>query len=184
MNDPDRDLAATSRKRRLSHAVREFWPLRFALKIAAAIVAPRQPVGVVGVLFNDEGRVLLAEHVFRTDFPWGLPGGWIERGEVPERALLREFEEELGLQIEVGPLLQCGVIGLVEKSTHPRHLGLAFCCRLKGGTVRATHEVVSTEWADPRAPGRTLAPFQRRAIELAVARLPFEGDHPPADGRA
>jgi 8-oxo-dGTP diphosphatase len=163
--------AEQSRKRRLSHAVRAFWPLRFVLKMAAAISVPRQPVGVVGVLFNDEGRVLLVEHVFRTDFPWGLPGGWIERGEAPERALRREFEEELGLQIEVGQLLQCGMVGLVEKTTHPRHLGLAFSCRPAGGILRTTHEVVSTEWADPRAISRTLAPFQRQAIDVAVSCL-------------
>jgi 8-oxo-dGTP diphosphatase len=162
---------AAARKRRLSRAVREHWPLRFALKIAAALLAPRQPVGVVGALFNDEGRVLLVEHVFRTDFPWGLPGGWVECGETPEEALLREFEEELGLRVEVGPLLDCGSIGLVDKSTHPPHLGLAFSCRLRTGTVCATHEVVSTEWADPNAIRRVLAPFQRKAIGLAAAHL-------------
>jgi 8-oxo-dGTP diphosphatase len=160
-------VAAADRKRRLSHAVREYWPLRQALKVAAAVLAPRQPVGAVGVLFNENGRVLLVEHVFRTDFPWGLPGGWIERGEAPEEALLREFEEELGLAVEVGRLLHCGAIGLVEKSTHPRHLGLAFECRWTGGAVRMTREVLGVDWADPLAIRHSLAPFQQRAIELA-----------------
>jgi 8-oxo-dGTP diphosphatase len=159
-----------ARKRRLAHAVREYWPLRLALKVAAAILAPRQPAGAVGVLFNDRGQVLIVEHVLRTDFPWGLPGGWIERGEAPEHAVAREFEEELGLSIEVGALLHSEPIGLVHKSTHPRHLGLAYVCRWKGGAVRLTTEVISAEWVDPHAIPRTLAPFQRKVIELAAAR--------------
>ena len=145
--------------------------MRFALKVVAAVVAPRQPVGAVGVLFNDQGQVLLVEHVFRTDFPWGLPGGWIERGETPAHAVAREFEEELGLAIEVGPLVHSQVVGLVEKSTHPKHLGLAFACRWKAGAVRLTREVIAAEWVAPHAIPYPIAPFQRQAVELAAVRL-------------
>ncbi|XHR92373.1 NUDIX hydrolase N-terminal domain-containing protein [Mucilaginibacter sp. UC70_90] len=49
-------------------------------------------VGVNGILFDDNGR-LLVEHR-SDDFLWGLPGGWVDIGEDPETAMKREFWEE------------------------------------------------------------------------------------------
>jgi 8-oxo-dGTP diphosphatase len=158
-----------SRKRRLSKALQEWGLLRAGLRVAAWIKAPAQPVGAVGAVFDDTGRVLLVEHVFRTDFPWGLPGGWIERGEDPRETVRREVEEELGLEIEVGALLASEQIGLTDRSTHPPHLGLAYCCRLIGGTCRLTREVVSIEWANPADIRAELAPFQLKAVKLGAA---------------
>jgi len=76
---------------------------------AVLAVSPRFLVGVVGVVFNEKGEALLAHHVFRSPYAWGLPGGIINyREELPE-ALRREMWEEMRLHIEVGPLLQVGV---------------------------------------------------------------------------
>jgi ADP-ribose pyrophosphatase YjhB (NUDIX family) len=145
--------------------------MRFGLSVVARIIAPRQPVGAVGAVFDTEGRVLLVEHVFRTDFPWGLPGGWVDRGEDPRRAVAREIGEELGLSVHVGPLLLSEQIGMAERSTHPRHLGLAYGCRLLGGREKTTSEVVSLEWCRPAELGHELAPFQRKAVQLGAEAL-------------
>jgi 8-oxo-dGTP pyrophosphatase MutT (NUDIX family) len=157
----------SARKRRFSGMLRNRALLRAMLRIAAWFKAPRQPVGAVGVVFDDLGRVLLVEHVFRTDFPWGLPGGWVERGEDPRDTVRREVQEELGLSVDVGSLLLSEQIGLTEKSTHPPHLGLAFACRLLSGTCRVSSEVVSVEWVSPGEIQQQLAPFQSKAIRSA-----------------
>jgi ADP-ribose pyrophosphatase YjhB (NUDIX family) len=156
------------RKRRFSSLVRGSAVLRFGLSVVARIMAPRQPVGAVGVVFDEKGRVLLVEHVFRTDFPWGLPGGWVERGEDPARTVMREIREELGLTVDVGRLLLSARVGLAERSTHPPHLGLAYSCRLTGGTFKPAREVVSCTWAHPGEIHQELAPFQRQAISIAA----------------
>ncbi len=62
---------------------------------------------VVAAVFTDGDRVLGCRR--RADLPaagcWEFPGGKIEPGEPPERALEREIAEELGIEIEVGELL-------------------------------------------------------------------------------
>ena len=56
-------------------------------------------VGVVGVIRDDQDRVLLLEHRFRTPYRWGLPGGFIHHGETWGEALVRELHEEIGLEV-------------------------------------------------------------------------------------
>lgn len=70
----------------------------------------RQPgrvfrVRAVGVAIH-EGRVLV--HRVEQPSPWtnsALPGGGVEMGETSDAALVREFREELGVDIRVGRLL-------------------------------------------------------------------------------
>ncbi len=62
--------------------------------------------GVRGVVVDPSGRTLLTRFDFRSGPVWAPPGGGIERGEGPERALLRELREECGLRdVTLGPLL-------------------------------------------------------------------------------
>lgn len=51
------------------------------------------------VLVDPEGRVLLAQRPEGKDMAglWEFPGGKIEPGESPEAALIRELQEELGI---------------------------------------------------------------------------------------
>ena len=67
--------------------------------------AQQFPVSIKGVLFID-GQVALLLN--RRD-EWELPGGKLELGETPEGTLAREVYEELGLQVAVGPILDCWV---------------------------------------------------------------------------
>jgi 8-oxo-dGTP diphosphatase len=69
---------------------------------------PRQQrVAVYGICEDGTGSVLLvraAPHLTVAG-QWFLPGGGLDHGEEPTAGLRREFEEETGLEIEVGPLL-------------------------------------------------------------------------------
>ena len=63
------------------------------------------PVSIKGVLYEG-ARVVLLEN---ERGEWELPGGRLEPGETPEGCLAREVGEELGIAVEVGPLLDCWV---------------------------------------------------------------------------
>jgi 8-oxo-dGTP diphosphatase len=56
------------------------------------------------ILENDNGEFLLALRDNKSWIPfpnhWDLIGGHVEEGETPEEALIREFKEELGLELK------------------------------------------------------------------------------------
>jgi 8-oxo-dGTP diphosphatase len=60
---------------------------------------------VAAALIVREGQVLIGQR--RPDQPmasqWEFPGGKIEAGESAEQALVRELDEELGIQAVIGP---------------------------------------------------------------------------------
>ena len=67
----------------------------------------QQRVEVVGAALVRDGRVLASR---RTEPPrlaglWEFPGGKVEPGESDEQALVRELQEELRVEVEVGERL-------------------------------------------------------------------------------
>jgi ADP-ribose pyrophosphatase YjhB (NUDIX family) len=105
---------------------------------------PRFTVGVVGVLLDEKAeRVLLVGHVLHPKTPWGLPGGWIARGEDPAHTAEREFLEETGLHVRaVYPLL-------VQRAPDLHaHMDIVYRCVLdgEGQTVRLSHELLDYNW--------------------------------------
>lgn len=65
-------------------------------------VTPSFSVGAMCCIEDGEGRVLLVRQPYRAG--WGMPGGFLKRGETPEACAVREVREEVGLDVElVGP---------------------------------------------------------------------------------
>jgi 8-oxo-dGTP diphosphatase len=65
---------------------------------------PRVASGVL--YFDDAGRVMLVKPTYKP--LWEIPGGYVQPGESPAAAALREVIEELGTRLPVGELLVCG----------------------------------------------------------------------------
>ena len=81
-------------------ALRTFRMLPRPLRILAVrIIAPGHTVGALCFLERDDGRVLLLRQYHRDGLT--LPGGLLNRGEDPARAVVREVLEETGLAVEV-----------------------------------------------------------------------------------
>jgi ADP-ribose pyrophosphatase YjhB (NUDIX family) len=63
-----------------------------------------RPFVAAGALFIDAvGRILMVRPTYKGH--WDIPGGYVEPGESPRAACVREIREELGLSVEIGPLL-------------------------------------------------------------------------------
>lgn len=84
-------------------------------------------------LIDCDGRVLLAERPEGKIFAgyWEFPGGKIETGETPEAALVRELDEELGVDTKDSCLAPLGFVSH-PYDTHHMVLLLYVCRKWSG----------------------------------------------------
>ena len=107
------------------------------------VLNPSVMVGAMALIQDDQGRVLLVEHTYRRQVPWGLPGGWLKSAESPERGLIREVLEETGLHVRVGQLLAADFWAGSQ-------FDLLYRCQVESGTYRPSDETGQHVWALPR----------------------------------
>jgi 8-oxo-dGTP diphosphatase len=70
------------------------------------------PKVAAGALFvDDQDRVMLVRPTYKPY--WDIPGGYVEQGESPLQACIREVAEELGLRVQISDLLT------VDWAPHP-----------------------------------------------------------------
>lgn len=97
----------------------------------------RPRVAAGALFFDDAGRVLLVRPSYKSG--WDIPGGYVEPGESPLQACIREVEEELGIRPAVGRLL------VVDWAPHPDE-GDKLLFVFDGGVLAPAHlEAVSAE---------------------------------------
>lgn len=74
---------------------------------------------------------------------WELPGGRMEFGEQPEETLIREFSEEVGLEVEpIRPLNTWTFL----RDENTQIVGITYLCSFKGGEVRLSSEHLDYAW--------------------------------------
>lgn len=116
---------------------------------------PESPSGLPIVLVaavaltNTEGKVLLAQRPPGKPMAglWEFPGGKVKVGETPEYALMRELEEELGIETR-----ECcfSPIGFGSHTYEDFHLLMPlFVCRIWKGQVQSL-EGQALEWVKPQ----------------------------------
>lgn len=144
-----------SRVPRLAIAAQRFYRL----------VQPRFTIGVVGVLLDDQKRVLIVKHVFHPHIPWGLPGGWIGNNELPQRAVEREFLEETQLRVKASmPLYVWG------SPIWKNHIDMGFIVLAEEAlpdTLQLCNELSDYQWATFENLPR-LSPIHKHIIRLAL----------------
>ena len=121
-------------------ALRTFRMLPRPLRILAVrIIAPGHTVGALCFLERDDGRVLLLRQYHRDGLT--LPGGLLNRGEDPARAVIREVLEETGLVVEV----DMPFATLVAPGS--RRVDVLFHVPVRGEVpIRVDGEAIGAEW--------------------------------------
>ncbi|MBE1875074.1 NUDIX hydrolase [Myceligenerans pegani] len=128
---------------------------------------------VAAVVVGADGRHLLVRKRGTTSFM--QVGGKIEPGEDPMAALLREFEEEVGLVLDPARPVPLGKFG-APAANEPDHRvdAHAFVVRLAPGErPRAQAELEELRWIDPVAP-MTPHPIAPLSFDLLAAWLDRE----------
>lgn len=103
------------------------------------------------VLVDRDGRVLLAQRPEGKALAglWEFPGGKIEKGELPEAALVRELKEELDIETGVGCLAPVTFVSHRYDEFGSHLLMLVYVCRVWRGHV-VPQEGQAVAWVYPR----------------------------------
>jgi 8-oxo-dGTP diphosphatase len=115
---------------------------------------PERPIVGVGAVIVDSGKVVLIRRKYDPlKGQWSLPGGMVEVGEPLETALTREMQEETGLVVDVGPVIEVFDRIMRDEQRRVRYhfVLIDYLCWPSGGTLRAGSDVDAAIWADPAA---------------------------------
>lgn len=126
-----------------------------------------------GVVFQNQ-RILLVQEKLDNN-RWTLPGGWVDVGESPSQAVVREIYEESGYQTRAIKLL-----ALYDRN-HPRHghppqlhhsYKLFFQCELIGGSPKESYETANAQFfSEDAIPELSLYRVVQSQIIQAFAHL-------------
>jgi 8-oxo-dGTP pyrophosphatase MutT (NUDIX family) len=128
---------------------------------------------VTGLVFDAEGRLLLARHA--SEGRWVAPGGAVEPDEAPQDAVVREVWEETGLRVE--PVSLAGVFGgpefrvRYENGDEVAYVMAVYECRVLGGALREDgEEILELRFVAPAdLPALPLSPWARRLLPTLLA---------------
>ncbi len=91
-------------------------------------------IGVTGIIFNSESKVLLFKHTYRKT-AWSLPGGYMNGKEHPKEALEREILEEAGLTVSIDWRMN------VRTDRETARLDISYIGTFIGGVFKPSTEV-------------------------------------------
>ncbi len=97
-------------------------------------MSERFPLTVAAGVISVDGRILAARRKAGAHLggKWEFPGGKLEPDESPDECLVREFQEELGIQVRVGQILEVIFHRYPERNV----LLLFYACELIDGEPR------------------------------------------------
>jgi len=115
-----------------------------------------QTFGAVGAIIEREGKILLVQEARGKDKgKWNQPAGWIDVGEHPQEATVREIKEETGLTFIPEGIL--GLYSIVKENLRsqvdagvPHGIKIMYRGRSAGEVQTDTQEVAAAKWFTPQ----------------------------------
>ena len=120
-------------------------------------------VGAFAIIFDHRKRVLLCH---RRDFDlWNLPGGRVEKREAPWAGIVREVNEETGLDVQIKKL-----IGIYFKP-NKNELVFSFLCNIQRGRIHMTDEANKIDFFRYDDLPKNISKKQKERIKDALDNL-------------
>lgn len=116
----------------------------------------RFTVSAAGLILNDEGKILLLNHVLRPFSGWGLPGGFVDHGETAETAVRRELMEETGIELSELKMYQVAIVN--------SHVEFFFTAKAVGEPRVLSREIIELGWFSADDPPDGVSKAQRKMI--------------------
>lgn len=115
---------------------------------------PHSPIVAVGGIVVKRGKVLLVRRGREPNQNlWTLPGGAVRLGEGLREALTREIEEECGIEVEIG-----GVVEVVDQVHYDQegrvryhYVIIDFLVSWRAGQLSPASDILEARWVDPAA---------------------------------
>lgn len=104
---------------------------------------------VVGIIKDDQNRILLLEHRYRPD-PLAFPAGWLKNGESPLDAIKREIKEETNFKVKPIRLLH------INSSKKYSHMEFVVEALYIDGEFIPSNEVGNYIWVNPQEVSESL----------------------------
>lgn len=118
------------------------------------------PKPAAGAIVPRGGKVLLSKRAREPKKgAWDLPGGFLEAGEEPEAAIVRELDEETGMRARVVRLVHVGAGVYADEAT----LNLVYLCEAEG-EPRAMDDSSELRFWDPREMPTLAWPHEEEAV--------------------
>lgn len=149
----------------LKRAIRRLWRL-ISPDTRSWLVRKTQSsftVSAAAIIFNEKKEVLLLNHVLRPYSGWGIPGGFIEKGEQAEDAVRREIREETGIELSRLKLYTIRTLGT--------HLEILFFAVAEGEPQIRSAEIIEAKWYAPSDMPEDVVRVHGEHIENAMHAL-------------
>jgi 8-oxo-dGTP diphosphatase len=110
---------------------------------------PENPlVGVGAVIIGGDSVILIRRGKEPGYGRWSIPGGAVKLGETLKQALAREVQEETGLEVVVGPIVE--VLDRIVKDTEGRiayhYVLVDYLCSPCGGQLAPASDALEARW--------------------------------------
>jgi 8-oxo-dGTP diphosphatase len=104
------------------------------------------PKLAAGVVAEQSGRLLLLKRAIEPAYgAWVFPGGFVDRGEHPEEAAVREAREESGIEVELD-----GILGIYSHPPGSPVVLVVYHGRISAGEPQALDETLDVAFFHPR----------------------------------
>jgi len=133
---------------------------------------PSRPLVGVGVLVKDGDRFLLVKRGREPDKGlWSIPGGLVESGEGIREAGKREVEEETGLKVRIGKILEVVdiIVYDVKGKIHYHYVLIDFLGHPISGNLKIASDIMDARWVKVNELSRfPLAETLKHVLKRAV----------------
>ena len=117
-------------------------------------------VSAAAVITNQAGKVLLLNHVLRPYSGWGLPGGFLGKGEQAEDAIRREIREETGIEVDQLKMFRVRTLG--------GHVEILFSATTNEEPEVESREIIELGWFDVESMPDQMSEAQKRLVKEVV----------------
>lgn len=126
-----------------------------------------------GLLWDDNHQALLLEQ--RADIPdgWSFPGGFVEFGESPDQTIVREFKEELSIDVEVQQIFEIGSTVNLHNSwgDAQENVSMGFIVKYLAGDIKVDGvETLSAEFVPIDPEPKMFVPSAQTNIHRIINR--------------